>query len=160
MTKKYVLKHFLFVGILGGFLLAQILTAIINNRIGIFLYRNAPSPLGQPVNDAILTLTSFLIILFSVYVANLLFAKITGTNSIPEEEIKRSALFFAIFVFIFITINNRIPMMLNAYFGCLSSACQAANPAVTTIPSYFLMYLFRIIAIPLGFLFVSRKYFA
>ena len=160
MPKKYALKHFLFVGIVGGFIIAQILTAIINQPIGMLLYRNATSPAGNPTNDMILTVTSILIILFSIYISNVLFAKIIKTKSIPKEQISKSAIFFGIFVFIFLTINNSIPSMLDAYAGCLSSACKAANPAIATIPMYFLMYLLRIVIIPLGFLFVSRKYFS
>ncbi len=159
MPKKYALKHFLFVGIVGGFIIAQILTAIINQPIGMFLYRNASSPTGNTSSDMFLTITSILIILFSVYISNVLFSKIIKTNSIPKEQLTKSTIFFGIFVFIFLTINNGIPSMLDAYSGCLSSACKAANPAIATIPMYFLMYLLRIIAIPLGFLFISRKYF-
>jgi len=160
MPKKYSLKHFLFVGIVGGFVIAQILTAIINQPIGMFLYRNASAPTGNTTNDMILTVVSILIILFSIYTGNVLFSKLIKTNSIPKNQITKSAIFFGIFVFIFLTINNGIPSMLNAYTGCLSSACKAANPAIATIPMYFLMYLLRIVVIPLGFLFVSRKYFS
>lgn len=159
MPKKYALKHFLFVGLLGGLIIGQILTAIINQPIGMFLYRNTSSPTGNTTSDMILTVTSILIIILSIYIGNVLFAKIIKTNSIPKEQITKSTIFFGIFILIFLTINNSIPSMLDAYTSCLSSACKAANPAIATIPTYFLMYLLRIVAIPLGFLFVSRKYF-
>lgn len=159
-VKKYALKHFLFVGVVGGYIIAQILTAIINQPIGMFLYRNTSSPINNATNDAILTIISFLIILFSIYLGNVLFVKIIKKNFIPKEQITKSTILFSIFISIFLTINNQIPSMLNAYLGCLSSTCKAINPSITTIPIYFLMYLFRLITIPLGFLFISQKYFS
>ena len=159
MPKKYALKHFLFVGIVGGFIIAQILTVIINQPIGMFLYRNASSPVGNISNDIILTIISILIILFSIYISNILFAKITKTKSIPKEQITKSTIFFGIFVLTFLTITNNIPLMLDVYISYLSSGYKTAYPVIATIPIYFLMYLIKITIIILGFSLISRKYF-
>lgn len=159
ISKKYALKHFLFVGILGGFFIAEIFIVIINQPLGMFLYKNSSMPTGNATNDMLLTISSILIIIFSIYIGNILFAKAFKANSIPKEQLSKSAMFFSILIFIFFTNQNSVLSMLNTYAGCLSSACKTANPEISTIPMYFLMYLLRIIIIPLGFLFISRKYF-